>query len=191
MDQRLPFLKPKETGPKFLGGKKSKQTNKNHQKTIYDENTFHLLPQGMLGDVPPFSFPQAYCVLCFLAGGQCCWPSHGLFSQGVQQCLQAILHPPHHHAGESPPRRFRGEGAPPLALVWVVLGLLPWTVCSGTIWRQIKGFSLAHLGDPELTQSAACQPVVRSQEVALAIGRGGSFGFVFLLSLSGIVLSCC
>lgn len=49
---------------------------------------------------------------------------------------------------------------------------------------------LAHLGNPELLQSATCQLVMRSPEVSLAAGRGGTFGFVFLLSLSGIALSC-
>lgn len=53
-----------------------------------------------------------------------------------------------------------------------------------------KGF-LAHLGNPELLQSTTCQLVMRSQEVSLVAGRGGSLGSVFLLSLSGIALSCC
>lgn len=79
-----------------------------------------------------------------------------------------------------PPRRFRGEGAPPLALVWVVLGLLPWTLqeppCA--IQRQIKGFS-CYLGNPELLQSTTCQLVMRSQEVSLVAGRGRQFGFCF------------
>lgn len=59
------------------------------------------------------------------------------------------------------------------------------------IQRQITGFSLADMGNPELLQSTTCQLVMRSQEVALAAERAGSLGFVFLLSLSGIVLICC
>lgn len=84
-----------------------------------------------------------------------------------------------------PPRMFRGEGAPPLAVVWVVLGLLPWAVCSGTSLCHPKDKSkafLAHLGNPELLQSTRCQLVMRAQEVSLAAGRGEAVW---------ILVSCC
>lgn len=105
------------------------------------------IPSPAIGDVwwsLPFSFPQAYCLCYFLAGEQCCLPSHHLLSQWVQQCWQAIPHPPYHQAGESPSSRFRGEGAPPWLLCGWYWDGLPWTVCLGTpcaIQRQIKGFS--------------------------------------------------
>lgn len=136
----------------------------------------------MPGGVPPFSFPQAYCVFYFLAGGQCCWHSHCLFSQWVQQCSQAILHPPYHQAGESPPRRFRGEGAPPLAVVWVVLELLPWTVFSGTTLCHPKTnqrFFSCSFGKPR-TPSMSYMPV--SCEVSRSVigsREGRQFGFCF------------
>lgn len=73
-----------------------------------------------------------------------------------------------------------------------------WGCCFGrsgqvppcAIKRQIKGFSLAHLGNHKLLQSTACQLITRSREV-LAAGRWGSLVFVFLLSLSGIAWSDC
>lgn len=130
--------------------KKSKQANKNHQKTIFDVKFF--LSPGL-------------CVL-FLAGGQCCLPSQHLSPCEFSSTYKAILHPPYHQGGVFPPRRSGGEGAPPLAVAWVVLGLFPWMLRSCLVPSKDKSkVFLVHLGNPELLQSAAWQLVMRSQEV--------------------------
>lgn len=149
--------------------------------------------RGCLVVSPPFTFPQAYCVFYFLEGGQCCWPSRHLFSQWVQRCLQAIFHPPYHQAGEPHPGGLEEKGNH----IWLFVGGAG-AASLDSLFRNCPVPSkdkskifLAHLGNPELHQSTTCHHVRRSQEVSLAAGREGSFGFVFLLSLSGIALSCC
>lgn len=78
-------------------------------------------------------------------------------------------------------------------LVLVVLGLLHRMVCSETaLCNQKKSKVFLFLvWETELLQSTACRLIMRSQEMVLAAGRWGSSIFVFLLSLSGIVLSGC
>lgn len=128
MDQRFLFLRPKEVWPKFIGKKKKgKETNKKHQKTIFDVKAHSITHhRRCLVVSPTFSFSQAYCVFYFLGGGQCCWPSSHLFCQWVQQCLQAILHPPYHQAGESHPGGLGEKGHH----LWLLCGWC-WGCCLG------------------------------------------------------------
>ena len=177
-----------------------KQTNKNPKpkQKITEDWVSIASPPIVRGDVwwvfPPLAFPQSYRVFYFLERGQYCWPSHHLYSgesngtHGPSFSLPTIGQGSHHPGG------LWEEGHPLWLLCWWC-----WGCCAGlsvqeppsAIKSQIKGFSLVRLGKPELLQSAVCQLSTRSQEVVLAARRWGSSGFVFLLSLSGIVLSSC
>lgn len=84
--------------------------------------------------------------------------------------------------GSPHPGGLGGEGAPPLAVVWVVLGLLSWTVCSGTTLCHPKTnhrFFSCSFGKPR-TSSINYMPA--SYEVSRSgIGsrEGRQFGFCF------------
>lgn len=122
----------------------------------------------VLGDVgwtfPPVCFPQTYCVYCFLQGGQSCWLSHRFSPSNSNNTSSPC---------SSLPTTGRG-----VTILDEEHHLWCWGCCFGrsgqvppcAIKRQIKGFSLAHLGNHELLQSTACQLITRSREV-LAAGR--------------------
>lgn len=143
------------------------------------------IPSPAIGGVwwcPSFFLSPLVPIVCFAfwqEGSAVGLPS--FISQWAQQCLQGILHPPYHQAGVSPPRRFRGEGAPPLALVWVVLGLFPWMVSSGTALCHPKTNQRFFLliGKPR-TSSISYVPA--SYEVSRSVTgsrEGRQFGFCF------------
>lgn len=144
MDQKCPFLGSKEIGSKFLENKTKKaqnkqktNNNKTNQKTPTENNlqctldihsvTSHSA-RGCLEDVPSsFLSPDLSCVLFFWKEA---FPS---FILPVSPTVLTGHSSPSLPSGrESPPRKFLGEGTPLLAVVLAVLGLLHWTVCSGT-----------------------------------------------------------
>lgn len=196
MDQRFPFLRPKEIEPKFLGGKKkaSKQTNKNHQKTIYDVKTcFITCHKGCLVVSPFFPFPRLIVCFTFWQEGNAVGLPIVYSAIESNSAYRPFFTLPTIRQGSPHPGGLGEKGHH----LWLLCGWC-WGCFPGqsvqeppcAIQRQITGFPLAHLGNPELLQSTTCQLGMRCQEVALAAGRGGSLGFVFLLSLSGIALSC-
>lgn len=171
MDQRFPFLRPKEIWPKFLGKKKKaiKQTNKNHQKTI----TFHHLPQGMPGVVPPFPFPRPIvCVTFWQESSAVCLPI--IYSPSESSsAVRPFLTLPTIRQGSPHPGGLGEKGHPRGCCVgdagMVFLGQSV-QECPMPSKDKSKAF-LAHLGNSELLQSTPCQLVLRSQEVSLAAGR--------------------